>query len=135
MIIVTSPPKAAKGVRVLIVEDNATFRQSFKESLEILYPGIEIQELDEGSRCLEEVKAFRPELIFMDIRLPGENGLVLTKKIKAKHPEMKIIVITSYDNPEYRDAAVQSGASRFFSKDSLSFAEIKALIDSVSSPS
>ncbi len=74
--------------------------------------------------------AFLPQLIFMDIRLPGENGLSLTKKIKARYPAMQVIVLTSYDNPEYRDAALQSGASHFVSKDSLNFEEIATLIKS-----
>ena len=115
-------------IRVLIVEDNDRFRQAFKENLQIVSPDLHIQEAIEGQECLEKVEAFQPQLIFMDIRLPGENGLSLTKKIKANHPDIQVVVLTSYDNPEYRHAALQSGASRFISKDALNFAEIAVLI-------
>lgn len=118
-------------IRVLIVEDNERFRQAFKDNLQIVSPDLHIQEAIEGKECLEKVETFRPQLVFMDIRLPGENGLSLTKKIKANHPEMLVVVLTSYDNPEYRDAALQSGASRFVSKDSLNFEEMAALIKSI----
>lgn len=117
--------------RVLIVEDNARFRQAFKDNLQIVSPALDIQEAVEGQECMEKVEAFHPQLVFMDIRLPGESGLSLTKKIKAEHPEMMIVVLTSYDNQEYRDAAFQSGANRFVSKDSLNFEEMAALIKSI----
>lgn len=120
-----------RGIKVLIVEDNAFFRQSFEEHLQIVSPDLTIQEAADGKEALEKVDAFQPQLIFMDIRLPGESGLSLTKKIKGKYPEIQVVVLTSYDNPEYRDAAIQSGASRFFSKDSLDFEEIAALIKSI----
>jgi DNA-binding NarL/FixJ family response regulator len=118
-------------IRVLIVEDNDRFRQAFIDNLQRVSPGLLIQEAIEGKECLEKVEAFRPQLVFMDIRLPGENGLSLTKKIKAGYPEMLVVVLTSYDNPEYRDAALQSGASRFVSKDTLNFEEMAALIRSI----
>jgi two-component system response regulator YesN len=52
----------------------------------------------------------------MDIRLPGENGLDLTKKIKDSHPEIEIIILTNYDLSAYREAALRIGARDFLSK-------------------
>jgi two-component system invasion response regulator UvrY len=52
----------------------------------------------------------------MDVRLPGENGFQLTRRIKTAHPEIVILVITSYDSPEYQAAAFESGADFFVSK-------------------
>jgi DNA-binding NarL/FixJ family response regulator len=52
----------------------------------------------------------------MDIRLPGENGLVLTAKIKAIHPDITIAILTSYNLPEYRIAAEEAGAEYFLVK-------------------
>ena len=54
----------------------------------------------------------------MDIRLPGENGLELTKKIKMSYPDIIIVILTSYDLPEYRQAARESKADYFVTKDS-----------------
>jgi DNA-binding NarL/FixJ family response regulator len=123
-------------MKILIVEDNVTFREAFKQSLQSAYPnGTDIQEVEDGSKCMEKVESFRPELIFMDIRLPGENGLSLTKKIKVKYPGMSVIVLTSYDIPEFRESATASGADQFYSKDSLGLAELKSLVESISSVS
>jgi len=54
----------------------------------------------------------------MDLRLPGENGLELTKKIKAQYPDIIVVIVTNYDVPEYRKAAFESRADHFISKDS-----------------
>jgi DNA-binding NarL/FixJ family response regulator len=121
-----------RGLSVLIVEDNAIFRRTFKENLQKKIPNITIQEAEEGKGALEKVESFHPRLIFMDIRMPGENGLSLTKKIKTKYPETQVFILTSYDNPEYQEAARQSGASRFISKDDLNLEEIKTWIESIS---
>jgi len=92
-----------------------------------------VEEAVDGAEALEKVKAFRPDLIFMDIRLPGETGLELTKKIKASHPEIVIIILTHYDLPEYREAANDGGADDFIPKGSLNLADIEQLVKSISS--
>jgi CheY-like chemotaxis protein len=118
-------------LKVLIVEDNLAFRQFFKENLHSRFPSIEIFEAVEGKKVLQIVEAESPNLIFMDIQLPGENGLELTKKIKARYPHILIVVITTYDIPEYREAAFQYGANRFIPKDSLNWREIEAVVESL----
>jgi DNA-binding NarL/FixJ family response regulator len=80
--------------------------------------------------ALQKVESFLPELIFRDIRLPGENGLQLTRKIKTNYPEVPIIVLTSYDVPEYREAAFKYGATSFIPKDSLDWGKIESLVKS-----
>jgi len=67
---------------------------------------------------MQKIKALRPEAIFMDVRLPGESGLELTRKIKAQYPDIIVVIITNYDLPEYREAAYESRADHFVSKDS-----------------
>jgi DNA-binding NarL/FixJ family response regulator len=121
--------------KTLIVEDNASFRQYFKENLQIRFPSMVIEEVGDGNEVLPKVDVLSPALIFMDIRLPGENGLQLTKKIKKNHSDIKIVILTSYDLPEYREAAFQYGANSFMTKDSLNWGEIDTLIKSISSNS
>jgi len=60
----------------------------------------------------------------MDIQLPGENGLELTRKIKADYPDIIIIILTSHDSPEYREAATRCGANYFFLKGSIATDEL-----------
>jgi len=105
--------------RILIVEDNGFFRQTLRGSLELSFPGVAIDEATNGVEALQRVQAFFPDLIFMDIRLPGENGLGLTKKIKAVYPDIIIFILSTYDIPECREAAFRYGADRFIGKESL----------------
>jgi DNA-binding NarL/FixJ family response regulator len=67
----------------------------------------------------------------MDIKLPGESGLELTKKIKAKHPNIIIIILTSYDTPEYREAAEQAKADYFLAKGLSTKNGILGLVESI----
>jgi len=104
--------------RILIVEDNAFFLRFFKETLHSRFPSLEISEAADGEEAMQKINAVQPEAIFMDVRLPGESGLELTKKIKAQYPDIIVVVITNYDLPEYRKAAYDSKADHFVSKDS-----------------
>jgi len=104
--------------RILIVEDNAFFLQFLKETLHSRFPSTEILGASNGEEALQKIKTLLPDAIFMDLRLPGENGLELTKRIKAQYPEVIVVILTNYDIPEYREAAYQCGADHFVSKDS-----------------
>ncbi len=124
-------PGENNPLRTLIVEDNAFFRQSFKERLETLFPVMVIREAATANEALQEAKAFGPELIFMDIRLPDGNGLELTKNIKANDPNVAVIILTNYDLPEYREAAAQFGAKTYLNKNSLSWEEVETWVKSI----
>jgi DNA-binding NarL/FixJ family response regulator len=104
--------------RILIVEDNAFFLQFLKGTLHSRFPSMDILEAANGDEALQKIKMLPPNAIFMDLRLPGENGLELTKKIKAQHPNIIVVILTNYDLPEYREAAYQCGADHFLPKDS-----------------
>ena len=101
-----------KKFRILIVDDNDLFRQTLRTTLQEAFPTITIDEEPDGGKALQKVDASFPGLIFMDIRLPGESGLELTKKVKANHPEIVVVILTSYDLPEYRQAALLSLVER-----------------------
>ena len=103
--------------RILIVEDNPFFLKFLKETLHSRFPSIEILVASEGAGALEKIETSSPDIILMDLRLPGENGLELTKKIKAQHPDIIVVIITNYDLPEYREAAYQCKVDHFVTKD------------------
>jgi DNA-binding NarL/FixJ family response regulator len=117
--------------KTLIVEDNASFRQALIEILAARFPFMSIEEAGNGEVALQKINLLVPELIFMDIKLPGENGLHLTQKVKGKYPEVVIIVLTSYDFPEYREAAYRYGANHFIVKGSSTNEEILALVEGI----
>ena len=118
-------------LRVLIVEDNRKFREIFRDQLHKYFPSIVIEEAENGEEAWQKMDGTPPHLIFMDIRLPGLNGLQLTRKIKTDFPNIHIAILTSYDHPEYRQAAFQYGADHFFVKGSLAWDEVEAFFKSV----
>jgi alpha,alpha-trehalase len=104
-------------LRILLVEDDPSFRLLVKEWLSDHFPSLVFEEAGDGPEAIDKINQFRPQLVFMDIRLPGENGLQLTRKIKSQSPQTSIVILTNYDMPEYRQVALQNGADDFFSKD------------------
>ena len=92
---------------------------------------MDIFEAGNGEEALQKIKTKPPDLIFMDIKLPGESGLEITQKIKADYPNITIIILTSYDLPEYREAADQYQANYFLSKGSTTKENILALVNSI----
>ncbi len=118
----------SKMFKTMLVEDNSLFRSVFKEGLKSRFPSMAITEAGDSEEALKEIGALPPQLIFMDIRLPGENGLELAKRIKTDHPEITIIIFTSHNFPEYREAAVRYKADYFLSKSSVATEEIFKLV-------
>ncbi len=118
------------GLKTLIVEDSLIFRQVFKDTLQFRFPLIEIDEAGDGKEALQEIETFKPDLIFMDIRLPGENGLELTRKIKAQHPNIIVTILTGYDLPEYKEVSDRY-ADYFFLKGASTPDSIFALVKSI----
>lgn len=104
----------------LVVEDNTEFRDVLTLFLRQYFPDIRIDEAEDGEAALDKVNLFQPDMVFMDIKLPGDNGITLTKHIKAVFNGVVIIVLSSYDLPEYRQAAFRHGADCFISKGSRS---------------
>jgi len=117
-------------LKTLIVEDSVMFRQILSETLLSRFPSMVISEAASGNEALRQIEAGIPDLIFMDIQLPGENGLELTQKIKSRYPDVVIIILTNHDLPEYREAAFRYKATHFLPKDSF-----LAMVDSILSAS
>ncbi len=111
-----------------IVENNISFREMFKSSLLSQFPSAEVLEVGDEEELFKKL-AFCPiDLIFMDIGLRGQNGLELTRKIKADRQDISIIVLSSYDFPEYRQAAFSCGANGYIMKDSLKWEDISKAV-------
>ena len=116
-------------MQIMLVEDNHFFREAFRQELSRRCPSAIVDEAGNGEEALREIKMSPPQIIFMDFNLPGENGVELTKKIKGQFPNVRIAMLTSYDLPEYRQAALQNGADWYFVKDSFSWDEIEEFIE------
>ena len=117
--------------RTLIVEDSNFYRQLLKETLRSRFPKMEILEAGDGEEAVQKITGSSPHLIFIDIKLPGESGLELTRKIKAQYPTTTVIILTSYDLPEYREAANQYQANYFLAKGTTTKESIVKLVESI----
>ena len=115
-------------VKILIVEDHRSFRETLKEYLKGEFPWVSLEEAANGREAMEKVGSFRPDLIFMDIRLPEASGLELTRKITANYPDTKVIIMTSYDSMGYQELAAQYGAKEFFFKGEVTGKDILTLV-------
>jgi DNA-binding NarL/FixJ family response regulator len=115
----------------LICEDNAGFRNSLRQLLSGHFPFMHITEAADCKDALHHALTQRFDLIFVDVRLPDGSGLELTRRIKAVFADAVICVLTSYDIPEYRAAALQSGARYFMVKGDVTDADIIAVVESL----
>jgi len=101
-------------MRFLIVDDTARARQSMKALLEVWHPHEEVREVANGIEAVELAEEFQPDFILMDARMPGMSGLEATRMIKAKWPQMTIIILSVF--LDYQPLAQEAGADGFLSK-------------------
>ena len=106
------------AIRVLIVDDHPMVRHGLR-SLLSAYPDIEVVgDAESGSTALQAAEKFSPEIILLDIKLPGLDGVELIKKLSQNAPESKIIMLTAFDNDEYLLGAFTAGAYAYLLKNS-----------------
>jgi two-component system response regulator YesN len=91
-------------------------RDTLKGLLKRHFSSMIIDEASDGREALQKVGSFKPDLILMDIRLPGESGLELTKKIKTMNSNVRVLILTGHDFLEYREKAAQCGADGYLVK-------------------
>ena len=104
--------------RIYLVEDHHLVRQGTRLLLET-EPDFEvIGEADEGLRAMEETLRLRPDVLIVDIVLPNLNGIELTRLVKRRVPEVKVIPLSMYDNEAYVIEALRAGASAYVLKKS-----------------
>ncbi|MEJ2727298.1 MAG: response regulator [Deltaproteobacteria bacterium] len=116
---------------ILIVEDSVILRKRIKKILLSKLPSLNIAEASNENNVFSEIRKNRPALVIMDIRLAGNNGLNLTKKIKDRYPLIPVAIHTNHDSAEYKIAAAQVGADYFLSKKSNTIIDLVSLAQSV----
>ncbi|MBI5015038.1 MAG: response regulator transcription factor [Deltaproteobacteria bacterium] len=110
--------------RLLIVEDNDFFRRTLVDILRRRFPDFDILGYPTGTGALDEVRRFSPDIVVLDINLPGESGIDLSRKIRSADARVQVIICTILDSPEYRDVARNIGIRHFIDKGSVSSEEI-----------
>jgi two-component system response regulator NreC len=106
-------------IRTLIVDDRADFRRRVKEVL-ASEPDIEvIGEAADGQEAILKARELRPDVVLMDVSMPGRNGIDATRQLKDEMPEVRVIILSIFDLPQYKEAAMAGGASSYVVKQSL----------------
>jgi CheY-like chemotaxis protein len=112
----------------LVVEDNSDFRQLIVDLLKIEFPNMRVAEAASAEVALKKIERRPPDLAFLDIRLPGISGLELAKKLRKRAGSVVIVLLTSHDIPEYREAAAKHHVDHFLLKGVSTRAQIVELV-------
>jgi DNA-binding NarL/FixJ family response regulator len=81
----------------------------------------------DGQEALDRVKEFQPDLVLMDLKMPGMNGIQATQRIRQSYPQIKVLILTTYDDDEWLFDAIRSGASGYLLKDTPSVQLVQAI--------
>ena len=101
----------------LIVEDNESFQRDLCDVISRYFPGIEIQITGDAKTAWQKLQVQDFDVVFVDIELPGESGLALTRRIGRSRAAKWTVVVTVHDLPEFREAALALGADYFIPKE------------------
>jgi DNA-binding NarL/FixJ family response regulator len=104
-------------IRVLLVDDQELVRYGFRLMLEA-QPGIVVVgESSDGAQAIAATDRLHPDVVLMDVRMPGTGGIEATERIMSRHPDTRVLVLTTYDMDEYAFGALRAGAAGFLLKD------------------
>ena len=103
-------------ITVFLAEDHAVVREGLAELIRREVDMDVVGEAGDGEDTVRQVKQLKPDIVLMDIAMPGMNGVEATKQIKASVPQTRVLVLTAYDNPEFITAAIDAGAAGYLLK-------------------
>lgn len=104
-------------IKVLLVDDQSLIRMGFRMVLESADDIEVVGEAADGDTGMKMVKALKPDVVLMDVRMPNMNGIEATAEIVAAYPDVKVLILTTFDLDEYAFGALRAGASGFLLKD------------------
>jgi len=128
------------SIRVLLVDDQPLLRQGYRMVLSAQDDLEVVGEAAEGAAAVRAAHALRPDVVLMDVRMPGMDGIEATRQIVQQTPEVRVIILTTFDVDQYAFSALRAGASGFLLKnvppdDLLSGIRAVATGDAVVAPS
>ncbi|HSJ71625.1 MAG TPA: response regulator transcription factor [Acidimicrobiia bacterium] len=111
----------ATNVRVLIVDDQLPFREASRMVVDMTDGFEVVGEAENGQRAIELVGELRPDLVLMDVQMPGIDGIETTRRISATPDPPAIVVMSTHESGDYVGVAVAAGAVGFVPKSQFSF--------------
>ena len=114
-------------MQVIICDDQALIRDGLEMLLSLDKDIDVVGQARDGAEALELVAQHQPDLVLMDLKMPGMNGIEATRQIRARHPAVKVLVLTTYDDDEWVFDAIRAGASGYLLKDTPREEVIKAV--------
>jgi DNA-binding NarL/FixJ family response regulator len=104
-------------IRILLVDDQELIRYGFRLMLDSTPGMIVVGEAIDGTQAIGAVGRLQPDVVLMDVRMPGIGGIEATGRIMTLHPDTRVVVLTTYDLDEYAFGALGAGAAGFLLKD------------------
>lgn len=107
-----------KQTRIIIVDDHPLFREGLKSVLERDARFTVVGEAGTGESGISLIERLKPDLVLMDISMPGKDGIQITRKIRSTYPDLGIIIITMHSEISYITMAFQAGVNGYLAKES-----------------
>jgi DNA-binding NarL/FixJ family response regulator len=104
-------------IKILIADDHPVVREGLSAMLNKEEDIRVVGEAENGTEAINKARALQPDVVLMDLRMPEVDGVEAMRQIRAKNPEMKFIVLTTYDNDEYIFKGIEAGARAYLIKD------------------
>jgi DNA-binding NarL/FixJ family response regulator len=104
-------------IRIMIADDQELVRYGMRLVLEAETDLEVVGEADDGASAVRAAERLRPDVVLMDVRMPGVDGIEATRRITSLYPETRVLVLTTYDLDDYAFGALRAGASGFLLKD------------------
>lgn len=114
-------------IRVMLVDDHAVVRTGFRLLLQSLKDVSVVAEAESGEIAFQRYTELMPDIVVLDLAMPGMGGLEALKRIRARHPQARVLALSAHDDPMHARRALQEGALGFLSKRSAP----EALLDAV----
>jgi DNA-binding NarL/FixJ family response regulator len=117
-------------IHVIVADDHPLVRAGIRSLLRTIPEVVVLAEVGNGAELLELLDTVHPEIVITDITMPGMNGLEALRHIRARHPEVHVIVLSMHDEAEVVKSAIRAGAAAYLRKDS-SDSELASALHSV----
>ena len=117
----------ARNLRILLADDHVTVRQGLKMLIESQGDMTVVSEASDGSAAVEQARTLRPDVVVMDISMPGMNGLVATRALKQMQPDAVIVILTRHGDDAYLQELLRAGADGYVLKQSAASELLQAI--------